>query len=121
MRMWMVEPEIMCRHHLLGEHLETHMFLGTLKKGLHLDGYVDSNCLELKSLKQRHNVLVKEMNKRDYKHNSPLEIPDGYCFGQSRYVRHGKVNIEKSLDELLCRCESCRERYASWKKMKKDL
>ena len=26
MRMWMVNPRIMCRQHLLGEHVEIHMF-----------------------------------------------------------------------------------------------
>ena len=33
MRMWMVDPQIMCRQHLLGEHTEMHMFVGTLKRG----------------------------------------------------------------------------------------
>jgi hypothetical protein len=31
MRMWMVNPRIMCGNHLLGEHLETHMFYGIIK------------------------------------------------------------------------------------------
>jgi hypothetical protein len=25
--MWMVDPRIMCRNHLLGEHAEIHMFV----------------------------------------------------------------------------------------------
>ena len=33
MRMWLVPPSHMCRKHLLGEHVELHMLLGTLKKG----------------------------------------------------------------------------------------
>lgn len=30
MRMWMVDPKIMCRKHLLGEHLELHMLAGCI-------------------------------------------------------------------------------------------
>ena len=33
MRQWYVPAECMCRQHLLGEHCEHHMFVGTLKKG----------------------------------------------------------------------------------------
>jgi hypothetical protein len=30
MRMWMVPPKVMCRKHLLGEHVEIHMLAGSL-------------------------------------------------------------------------------------------
>jgi hypothetical protein len=110
MRMWMVDPKIMCKEHLLGEHLETHMFLGTLKRSIHLDGYVDSNCLELKSLKKRHDDLADEMFRRGYNHKSPLNIPNGYCFGQSKYVVDSKINKGESLKELLSRCKRCKSR-----------
>ena len=32
MRQWMVDPRLLCRKHLLGEHVENHMFIGTLKR-----------------------------------------------------------------------------------------
>ena len=32
MRMWLVPPQLMCDQHLLGEHLEMHMFIGTIRK-----------------------------------------------------------------------------------------
>lgn len=111
MRMWMVPVEIMCRQHLLGEHVEHHMFLGCLKKGLNLDGYVDNNLLELKSLKRRHERLVKEILKRGYNHNSPLDYPDNYTFGQGEYVCNSKVDVKKALKDLLCRCEECKRRW----------
>ena len=33
MRMWMLPPAGMCRKHLLGEHVELHMLLGSLRRG----------------------------------------------------------------------------------------
>lgn len=38
MRMWMLPPETMCRKHLLGEHVELHMLLGSLRRGKTLTG-----------------------------------------------------------------------------------
>jgi hypothetical protein len=114
MRMWMIEPYILCRQHLLGEHLECHMFLGALKKGYELDGYVNNNLFELKSLKSRHDALAKEMLRRGYNHNSSLDYPDGYTFGQSQYVVDSEVNELVSLQELMWRCNECNLRAKSW-------
>lgn len=33
MRMWVVNPKILCRKHLLGEHVELHMATGHLQRG----------------------------------------------------------------------------------------
>ena len=46
MRMWMVDPRGMCNKHLVGEHLELHMFVESLRKKMNLGGYFRSNCLE---------------------------------------------------------------------------
>ena len=42
MRMWMVNPEILCRKHLLGEHVELHMLVGWIIKGKSIQGYLDT-------------------------------------------------------------------------------
>ena len=108
MRMWMVAPKYMCRKHLLGEHVETHMFVGCLHRGIRLDGYVDSNCLELTSLRDRHDELAREMEARGYGHWSPID-----CFsmsGQSKKVRLSEVNKEASWQLLSERCSLCRKR-----------
>ena len=110
MRMWMVNTNLMCNQHLLGEHCECHMFLGTLKKGLHLDGYVDKNCLELSSLKKRHDLLANEMILRGMNHKTPLNYPNSYSFGQSKYVKRSKVNKKKSYLDLIFRCKECKKR-----------
>jgi hypothetical protein len=109
--MWMVNPRILCRKHLLGEHVELHMFLGCLKKGMNLEGYVKNNLLEFSSLRQRHDALVKEMEFRQYKHHSDLDFPTGYSFAQVDSVIGSQVDAEKSLKELLNRCEMCKRRH----------
>jgi len=32
MRMWMCDPRILCRKHLIAEHCETGSFIGSIKK-----------------------------------------------------------------------------------------
>ncbi len=36
----MVDPTIMCRNHLLGEHVEIHMFVGTIDQGQSVRGFL---------------------------------------------------------------------------------
>jgi SMC interacting uncharacterized protein involved in chromosome segregation len=110
MRMWMVDPRIMCKNHLLGEHLETHMFHGVIKKGLvsSLKGYVENNLLEIESLKKRHDELAQEIVRRKYRHTSYMEPLNEDLV---RNIPKVKINVEESLKELLSRCPKCRERY----------
>lgn len=100
MRMWMVDPEIMCRKHLMGEHVECHMFLGTIKLKKSLNGYVRNNLVETNQLENRHKILAKEMQRRGYKHKSSLEYKDE--------LNIGRVDIVKSLEDLLTRCFDCK-------------
>jgi len=113
MRMWMVNPRIMCRQHLLGEHLEIHMFAGTIREKKSLVGYVENNLFEAGSLKVRHDRLVKEMVRRGYDHKSVLRKPNMKYL--SKYERKSKVDKEKSLDDLICRCTECRRNYRKGK------
>jgi hypothetical protein len=78
MRMWLVNPAILCRRHLLGEHVESHMFLGTLRLGKNIDGYIAKDLFQPRLLYPRHKALVEEMIKRGYNHNSPLTKKDQY-------------------------------------------
>lgn len=109
MRMWMVDPKIMCRKHLLGEHVEHHMFVGTINKKISITGYLRDNLLEPLSLLTRHAELVREMEARGYNHRSELLSVDlsGMTFEQF----HTKIDREKSLAELIRRCPECRARY----------
>ena len=108
MRMWMVNPKIMCRKHLLGEHVEHHMFVGTINKGIALDGYLKNNLLEMESLHSRHLELATEMESRGYNHKSLL--PSVSYTGPLDAIEQ-KVDRESALKELLRRCPDCRARY----------
>lgn len=105
MRMWMVPPQCMCRQHLLGEHVECHMFVGTLKRGVRLEGYASTNLLEITSLQRRHDELVAEMLRRGYTHASPLLVPP------APHVTKTKINRPRAWRDLLKRCEDCQRLY----------
>lgn len=114
MRMWLVKPKIMCRKHLLGEHVEIHMLIGAILKGKSLKGYIHKNLIEIESIEERHQELVEEMLARGYKHNSPLpEIADIYqgTFYLDYDIVYHKINKEESLTDLLSRCPECKKRY----------
>ena len=104
MRMWNVPTEQMCLKHLLGEHVETHMFAGTMNKGKSLTGYIDNGLVEVDKLVDRHEELAEEITRRGYNHKSPLLIDDMVL---AVYKGMGKVDSQNSLDELAKRCERC--------------
>ena len=104
MRMWMVNPRIMCRQHLLGEHVEIHMFIGTINRGKSVKGYLEKGLLEVHNLYNRHEELVKEMSRRGYSHNS--EVKEKWKFVE----KVGIINKEKNLSELVNRCSKCKRR-----------
>jgi len=110
MRMWMVNTSILCRKHLLGEHVETHMFLGTLKRNKSITGYLNNNLFEPKSLKIRHDDLAKEMKKRGMNHKS--NFPNNFYINNLTLLeKEVKVNIESSLNDLINRCLDCYKNY----------
>lgn len=84
MRMWMVNPEYLCRQHLLGEHIEP------------------------EAMKQRHDELAEEMIRRGMNHKSPYEMPDLSYLPKDQ--REAKVDRVKSL-KLLLKCPECKKRY----------
>ena len=102
MRMWLVDPAGMCRQHLLGEHVELHMLVGTLERGKSLQGFLDGGLIDTSKIRDRHTDLTVEMMFRGYKHKSPLSFvhddPDGY------------VDVDGNLEELHRRCEDCKSR-----------
>lgn len=110
----MVDPKFMCKKHLLGEHCEIHMFVGFVKKGKRLDGFVKNNLLEIRSIRDRHMELAKEMQRRGYKHKSDLpKLQDIDLEYLPKELIESKIDKEKSLMELLRRCKDCKERYES--------
>lgn len=76
MRIWDIEPEKLCRQHLLGEHQELHAIWNILTR--HKKGYSrHPETLrwkgKLKALYKVHEEIALEMNIRGYNHHSPLD------------------------------------------------
>jgi len=107
MRMWMVEPAIMCRQHLLGEHVELHMMAAHLQRGRRIDKFVTNNCAQPRSIKARHRVLAAEMIRRGYHHASPLDQPPVAAHQHPE----ARVDATSALQDLLTRCQACSERF----------
>ena len=85
--------------------IETHMFLGSFKKKISIDGYIKNNCTEPEAVASRHDALVAEMLRRGYNHKSPMSEEEAQesleYLGDKRYV---KVDKKASLEDLLKRC-----------------
>lgn len=98
----MVDPKLLCRKHILGEHFEIHCAIGNLKNGGRLTmSLAKKGYLEPQNFKERHDRLVEEMKKRGYNHATPVE---------SDSVVVGRVDITKSVEDLIIRCGECRKR-----------
>lgn len=112
MRMWMVPPSAMCRKHLLGEHVETHMLFGTLRRGKSIAGFLAKGLLEPVSLKERHDALAREMEARGFVHRSPIEVAlfRAVLLRLDYAARSARVDVAKSLDDLFGRCEECKNK-----------
>ena len=104
MRMWNVNPKQMCDQHILGEHVEMHMFVGTINKGISIKGYLENGLIEPHNIVGRHQELVEEMERRGMKHNS--ELPK--LLEEPKI--EGRVNSEDNQKLLAERCKICRER-----------
>jgi hypothetical protein len=96
--MWGVNPRLMCRQHLLGEHVEMHMFFTTVSEGKSIRGYIENELLNPILIKSRHEELVKEMIRRGYNHQSPMGLlPDNLP----------NTPIPSQLKLLRKRCKEC--------------
>lgn len=104
MRMWMVDPSLLCTNHLSGEHREMHALCGIIKAGFSLEGYFRNKLLDTPSIKSRHDELALEMSRRSGKaHASPLEV-------QPIVAERFTVNVQANVQELRRRCVHCKER-----------
>lgn len=101
MRMWMVDPKLLCKKHLCGEHFELHKFRHNFLNGHSIAGR--KGQIEPASMAKRHEALAAEMLRRGYKHESPYEQPN-----LSRYDLDGfTVDVNVSIADLRERCPEC--------------
>jgi len=108
MRQWLVNPILLCRKHLLGEHVEHHMFMGSISRGKSVEGFLKGGLLEPKTLQYRHKQLVDEMMARGYNHKSPLIDID------VSHLPYGKIDINRNIEDLRSRCKECASRIKQY-------
>lgn len=106
-RMWMVNPKLLCRQHLLGEHKELHQLLGSLKAGKSILGHIKDKQVDPISIKERHQEIKFEMMRRGYNHNSDLSFEEKNIIKDARSV---DIDSKSNLKELKERCEDCKKR-----------
>ena len=107
MRMWMVDPKLLCRKHLLGEHGEIHKFRHNFVKQHRMNGRMGQ--IEPHNMSIRHDQLAQEMLDRGYNHNSPYEQPD------ISYLPIMLVDKQHSISDLSKRCPECKKRIEEYK------
>ena len=107
MRIWDIEPNKLCRSHLLGEHRELHAIWSVItnnKKGYSLHPETLRWHGKLKALFLRHKKLVKEMKERGYNHHSPLDKK--LAIGKSKQNKFIDLpeQQKKILEKKNCQC-----------------
>jgi hypothetical protein len=113
MRMWMCNPKILCRKHLLGEHGEIHKHRHNFMKHHSIHKRIVLGQIEPRSMVHRHDELVIEMIKRGYNHHSPYQQPDiSYL---PKHEQEFKVDVNKSIKDLINRCPECKRQYIKLK------
>jgi hypothetical protein len=108
MRMWMVDPRIMCFKHLCREHCEVHRLVANLRKGRDVRSYLLRQVLDISSIYARHKELEDEIMARGGKLNSPLSAAE--CIAFARWYGSTTVNIGRSLADLSDCCKECRRK-----------
>lgn len=105
----MIEPELLCNKHLLGEHGEIHKHKHNFQKKHSIKGRIFPIVqIEPASMELRHNALAVEMIKRGMNHKSDYSMPDiSYLPEQSR---NAIVNVSTSKHDLSFRCLECSKR-----------
>lgn len=107
MRIWDIEPENLCRQHLLGEHRELHalwVILTEGRKGFSQHPETRRWQGKLKALYLRHESLVAEMNRRRFRHGSPLPAAQATGRGEQHEYKETPAEQERILKGKVCGC-----------------
>lgn len=107
MRIWDINPKKLCNQHILGEHRELHAIWSILTN--HKKGY--SQHPETKrwvgkqaALYNRHAKLVKEILRRGYRHQSPLNKKQAIGLVRQRTYVNSKAEQHIILKHKDCDC-----------------
>jgi hypothetical protein len=106
---WDLDPKILCRNHLLGEHNEIHSIWTILtenRKGYsrHPETQRWAGCLA--ALYRRHSAIAEEMERRGYRHTSFLDKE--YATGRNTQVKFvNTIDEQRALiRQKGCPCQS---------------
>ena len=112
MRMWMIDPKLLCNQHLLGEHGEIHKHRHNFVKRHSITKRISPVVqIEPIAMQKRHDILVNEMILRKMNHNSPYEQPDlSYLPIIEQFA---VVDIKNSINDLIQRCPECANKIKS--------
>lgn len=107
MRIWDLDPERLCRQHLLGEHRELHglwVILTRGKKGFARHPETRRWQGKLQALYLRHEQLVAEMSHRGYRHHTPLPAEQATGLGQQGEYKDTPAEQVEILRSKGCGC-----------------
>jgi len=106
MRMWGINPKLLCRNHLLGEHNEIHKHKHNFEKKHSIAKRISPIVqIEPENMQKRHDDLVMEMFNRGYNHNSPYVQPD--LSHLKSVERFAQIDLDISIADLTHRCPEC--------------
>ena len=115
MRIWDIDPRLLCRPHLLGEHRELHGLWNILTRHGGVGGYSAHPETQrwrgkLAALHARHEALVEEMTHRGYQHASELDVDlaEGTSAVQDEYIDTPEVQVGLLLAKR-CACRVTQE------------
>jgi len=116
MRMWMINPKLMCLKHILGEHAQIHRYYNPFSRHYNIDKRIQPIVMiEPQNMKKRHDRLEEELNRRretgevkGLKKTSPYILPDLSYLPQAQ--REAKMDKFMSMQALMERCPVCKER-----------
>ena len=100
-------PKVLCRNHLLGEHAEIHAVWSVItrrKKGYRCHPEVNRWRGKLKALYQRHQKTAKELKKRSYQHQSPLQMSLAKGAFRQEVLIDSLADQKKILKDKKCGC-----------------
>lgn len=106
MRMWMINPKLLCNQHLLGEHGELHKFKPSFEKCYSMDKRIRLRQIFPQYMKQRHDILAYEMLQRGMNHQSPYTQPNIDYITSTINLTY--EDIKNNIQDLRTRCPECK-------------
>lgn len=115
MRMWMVDPKVLCNKHLLGEHGEIHKHRHNFVKQHRITKRISPVVqIEPRNMQSRHDELANEMICRGMNHQSSFVQPDISYLSENE--RQANVDIKHSLVDLSSRCPECAKNIKNYER-----